>query len=160
PAWSDAPFRLIAIVNRVDLASAACESGGELRYVYTAIDPASGEPLEMTAILEIPYPSTRPAAEWARAWRDLAALGPTSAYASELERLAREVRAEAAPLRVRLLTSEVELASAESPGWEMREFHVEIVGDELALVQAPLDRTPRADADAARLSDHVLAHAD
>src|SRR5690606_985921 len=80
--------------------------------------------------------------------------------ARELERLAREVRAEADPLRVRLLTSEVELASAESPGWEMREFHVEIVGAELALVQAPLDRTPRADADAARLSDHVLVHAD
>jgi len=159
-SWSSAPFRLIAIVNRVDLASEPCATGGELRYVYTAVHPDGGGALEMTAILEIPYPSTRPAAEWARAWRDLAALPPGEAYAAELERLAREVRADADPLRVRLLTSEVELASAESPGWEMREFHLEIDGGRLALLQAPLAQTPRADIEPAHLSEHVLTHAD
>lgn len=159
-SWTRAPFRLIAIVNRVDLASDPCATGGELRYIYTAVDPAAGDPLEMTAILEIPYPGTRPAAAWARAWRDLAQLPIGEAQAAALERLANEVRTEADPLRVRLLTSEIELASAASPGWEMREFHLQIDGDRLALRQAPLDRTPRHDVDAARLSQHVLTHAD
>jgi hypothetical protein len=37
--WQDAPFRLIAIVPRVDLASDACSgSAGELRYVYAGSD--------------------------------------------------------------------------------------------------------------------------
>ncbi|HTV20742.1 MAG TPA: hypothetical protein VMG12_18790 [Polyangiaceae bacterium] len=159
PSWANAPFRLIAIVNRVDLASDPCSTGGELRFIYTAIDVSTGAALDMTAILEVPYPSTRTAAEWARAWRDLP-FGGGSGYSEALARLVRDVHAEADPLRARLLTSEVELASAESPGWEMREFHLQIEGDRLGLVQTPLDRTPRADVDAARLSDHVLEHAD
>lgn len=168
PRWEAAPFRLIAIVNRVDLAVDPCASGGEIRYVFTAIDPSTRGPLAMTAILEVPYPSTRPAAEWARAWAALGALPPGSARTAALERLARDVHAEADPLRARLLTSEIALASDTSPGWEMREFHLQIEAPEsapleaaqLVLVQAPLERTPRADVDAARLSEHVLTHAD
>jgi hypothetical protein len=167
-SWSAAPFQLIAIVNRVDLASDPCATGGEIRYVFAAIDPSTGDPLDMTAILEVPYPGTRPASEWARAWSELGALPPGTARAAALARLARDVQIEADPLRARLLTSEIALASDAAPGWEMREFHLQIEpidgatleGQQLALVQAPLDRTPRADVDAARLSDHVLTHAD
>jgi hypothetical protein len=167
PSWAAAPFRLIAIVNRVDLASDPCATGGEIRYVYAAVEPGAGITLEMTAILEIPYPGTRPAAEWARAWSDIAALAPGPSREAALERLARDVHTEADPLRARLLTSEIALASDDSPGWEMREFHLQIEAidgpanaRQLALIQSPLDRTPRADVDAARLSEHVLAHAD
>jgi hypothetical protein len=166
PSWSAAPFRLIAIVNRVDLARDPCATGGEIRYVYAAIDPVTGSALDMTAILEVPYPGTRPASEWARAWSDLGAIPAGAARAAALERLARDVHVEADPLRARLLTSEIALASEESPGWEMREFHLQIEpiegaeGQQLTLVQAPLDHTPRADVDAARLSEHVLTHAD
>jgi hypothetical protein len=168
PSWGAAPFRLIAIVNRVDLASDPCTTGGEIRYVYTAVEPGTDSPLEMTAILEVPYPGTRPAAEWARAWSDIGRLAPGAARREALERIVRDVQSEADPLRARWLTSEVALASGDSPGWEMREFHLQIepigggssAGSQLALVQSPLDRTPRADVDAARLSDYVLANAD
>ncbi|HTV23953.1 MAG TPA: hypothetical protein VMG12_34920, partial [Polyangiaceae bacterium] len=160
PSWQYAPFRLIAIVNRVDLASNACGGyPGELRYVYAAIDPMTSRPLDVTVILEVPYPTTRTAAEWARAWRELADL-PDAAYAEGLARLTREVRADADPLRARLRSNEVAFANADEPSWEMREFQLQVVDAELALAQVPLEFTPRADADPAALSAYVLEHAD
>lgn len=157
PSWADAPFVLIAIVNRVDLASAACEGfAGELRYIYSALDVASGEPLDMTVIVEIPYPTLRPAAEWARAWQSIGQLPPGTSYASGIEELAREVQSEADPLRVRVRTNEIALGSVAAPRWEMREFHTRIVDAELALSQVPLESTPRADADPAALAAHVI----
>ena len=161
PSWADAPFVLIAIVNRVDLASAACDGfAGELRYIYSALDVASGEPLDMTVIVEIPYPTLRPAAEWARAWQDIGELPPGASYASGIEELAREVQSEADPLRVRVRTNEIALGSRAAPGWEMREFHTRIIDAELALSQVPLESTPRADADPAALAAHVIQRSD
>jgi hypothetical protein len=160
PRWADAPFQLIAVINRVDLATAACSgSAGELRYVYTAVDPQSDQALDMTAILEVPYPTTRPAADWARAWSELAAL-PASQLPAALARLAREVQLDADPLRVRLRSNEIALSDPASPSWELREFHLQIQAGGLALLAAPLEFTPRADVDPARLSEHVLAHAE
>lgn len=161
PSWAEAPFVLIAIVNRVDLARAACDGfAGELRYVYSALDVASGEPLDMTVIVEIPYPTLRPAAEWARAWQDIGRRPPGPSYASAIEDLAREVQSEADPLRVRVRTNEIALGSAAAPRWEMREFQTQIVDAELALSQVPLESTPRSDADPAALAAHVLERSD
>jgi len=160
PSWEYAPFRLIAIVNRVDLASDACGGyPGELRYVYAAIDPLTSRPLDVTVILEVPYPTTRPAAEWARLWRELAAL-PEEAYVQGLARLTREVRADADPLRARLRSNEVAFSNPAESAWEMREFQLQVQGDELELAQVPLEFTPRADADPAALSAYVLEHAE
>lgn len=160
PSWDAAPFRLIAIVNRVDLASDACGGyPGELRYVYAAVDPLTSRPLDVTLILEIPYPTTRPAAEWAQLWRELGTL-PAEAYVDGLAQLAREVRADADPLRVRLRSNEIAFANADSPAWEMREFQLQIRGSALELAPAPLEFTPRADADPAALSAYVLEHAE
>jgi hypothetical protein len=161
PSWKHAPFRLIAIVNRVDLAALPCEGyAGELRYVYAAVDPATSKPLDLTLILEVPYPTTRTAAEWARAWRDLAALAPGEAYTAGLVALTREVQAQGDPLRARLRTNERAFSDAARDGWEMREFDVQIRAGALELAQVPLEFTPRADADPAELSDYVLDHAD
>lgn len=159
PSWQYAPFRLIAIVNRVDLASDACGGyPGELRYVYAAVDPLTSRALDVTVILEVPYPTTRPAAEWARLWRELAEL-PEEAYVQGLARLTREVRADADPLRARVRSNELAFSNPSEQSWEMREFQLQVRGDELELAQVPLEFTPRADVDPATLSAYVLEHA-
>lgn len=161
PSWQGTPFRLLAIVNRLDLASDACEgAAGELRYIYGALDADGVTPLDVTLILEVPYPTTRSAAEWARAWKDVAALAPGAAYTRALATLGREIMAESDPLRARVRTNEIAFADADSDAWEMREFRPQIVEGALALVQAPLEFTPRADADPAELAAYVLEHAD
>jgi hypothetical protein len=161
PSWQGSPFRLIAIVNRLDLASDACEgAAGELRYVYGALDADGVTPLDVTVILEVPYPTTRSAAEWARAWGDVAERSPGEAYTRALAALGREIMAESDPLRARIRTNEIAFADADSDAWEMREFRPQIVDDALMLVQAPLEFTPRADADPAVLAAYVLEHAD
>ncbi|HWO10972.1 MAG TPA: hypothetical protein VNN80_15865, partial [Polyangiaceae bacterium] len=158
PSWYDAPFELIAIVNRVDLASDACAGfAGEVRYVYGVRAPAGSGPLDVTLIVEVPYPATRSAADWARAWRELGALPPGAASREALAQLGRELMTDSDPLRARLRTND--LAFAEAGGaWEMREFQPQIRDGALALVQAPLEFTPRADADPAELSAYVLEH--
>jgi hypothetical protein len=156
PSWDDAPFRLIAIINRVDLAAEACSGyTGELRFVYGAVDPGTSTLLDLTVIVEVPYPTTRPAAEWARAWRDLAELSGES-YAAGLATLTRDVQREGDPLRARLRSNEIALANAGAAAWEMREFQLQIHDGALGLVQVPLALTPRADADPAALSAFVL----
>jgi hypothetical protein len=161
PSWQGTPFRLIAIVNRLDLASDACEgAAGELRYIYGALDADLVTPLDVTVILEVPYPTTRSAAEWARAWKDVAALPPGEAYTRALGALGREIMTESDPLRARIRTNEIAFADADSDAWEMREFRPQIVDGTLSLVQAPLEFTPRADADPAELAAYVLEHAD
>ena len=161
PSWQGAPFNLIAIVNRVDLANDACEGGaGELRYVYGALDADGSTPLDVTLILEVPYPTTRSASEWARAWKDLAALPPGKPYTQALAELGREIMAESDPLRARIRTNEIAFADADSNAWEMREFRPAITDGALTLVQAPLEFTPRADVEPAELAAYVLEHAD
>lgn len=160
PAWGDAPFALIAIVNRVDLAADPCSGyAGELRYVYSALDPDTREPVDATLILEVPYPATRSAAEWAGAWSELTTL-PKAAYAARLAELAREVQTEANALSARLRTNEIALSDPAAPSWEMREFRPMIQASRLELVQVPLEFTPRFDADPALVSEHVLGHAE
>ena len=162
-SWERAPFRLIAVVNRVDLADDACSGfAGELRYVYAAYDVATERDLDMTVIIEIPYPSTPPASFWARAWSELAQWSPGDAYAAEFEAMVRDVMREADPLRVRVRTNEIALAEGTggTASWEMREFQVRVVDRQLALVQVPLEFTPRADVAPAALSEHVLLASD
>jgi hypothetical protein len=161
PSWADAPFQLIAIVNRVDLAADPCSGfAGELRLVYAAIAPRTHQALEGTAILELPYPTTRSAAEWARSWT---ALGTPRAQAllESLTEIAQAVRLDADPLSARWRSNEIALADpAAQPSWELREFHLEIQQGALALLPATLEFTPREDVDPALLSAHVVGHAD
>jgi hypothetical protein len=138
-----APFRLIAIVNRIDLRDdpAACVGGGgELRFVYTAVDLGTAGALPMTVIVEIPYPKTRSAHDWAAAWHALGALPFGAEYDDALEALTRSVTDVVDARTIRVRTNESALGS----GWELREFAASGAG---ALEQVTIDSTPRADLD-------------
>ena len=106
-----APFRLIAIVNRVDLRddpSACVGSAGELRFVYNAVDD-KGAALAMTLIVEIPYPKTKSPHDWAAAWHALASLDFGPAYNDALEAITRSVTENVDVRTIRLRTNEIDL---------------------------------------------------
>ena len=153
-----APFRLIAIVNRLDLALSPCDGGGgELRYVYAGEDPSTGASLDMTVIVEVPYPLTRTAAEWARAWNAVVR-EDSEGYAAALEELTRAIQDHVDPARARLRTNE--RAFAPEMGWELREFHRAEAEDGLTLGQVPLASTPREDLPEGVLAAALNTHAD
>jgi len=55
--WEKAPFRLLAIVNRMDLRhNPTIGQAGEGRFVFGMIDPVSGAPLSFTFIFEYVQP--------------------------------------------------------------------------------------------------------
>ena len=172
---SKAPFRLRAIVNRIDLAENllyGSGSGGELRFVFGAVGPPpSCTPLQFTVIFEfaVPRSGCKDLRDWARSWVDLDALTPgTAAYESALEALTEEiVKAGAAPGKpngsnlAQLRTNEIALLDlAATPGaqfWEMREFRLDTAG---ALAQTTVRRTPRPDVnETATVANWVNANA-
>jgi hypothetical protein len=74
---AQAPFRLIAIVNRMDQRDeVAAEPNGEGRFAYALTDGAADDPasraLPMTVIFEYMLPETRSVKDWAEAWHGLA----------------------------------------------------------------------------------------
>jgi hypothetical protein len=147
-----APFRLLAIVARTDLASDVCTgSAGELRYVYAALDATSALPLSMTVIIELPLPSSRTAQGWARAFRALSDLEWGEGFNSALEQLTREVARETSRDAARVRTNEVALGASSGMPWELREFRVHGPLSELELAQVPLESTPRGE-----LSDGIV----
>ncbi len=137
------PFRLIAIVNRIDLRSEADACGGnagELRFVYTATNPMTSASLEMTVIVEIPYPATRTAKEWAEAWHELGALPFGDEYNQKLADLTSAVTKDSKPSTWLLRTNEIAFGNTtEKLPWELREFALE----NGRLAQQPLAATPR-----------------
>jgi hypothetical protein len=137
-----APFRLIAIVNRIDLRDdpAACVgSAGELRFVYNAVDD-KGAALAMTLIVEIPYPKTKSPHDWAAAWHALASIDFGASYNDALEAITRSVTQNVDVRTIRVRTNE----SIFGDGWELREFAATAEG---TLDQVALDSTPRQDLD-------------
>ena len=134
-----APFRLLAIVNRMDLADLSRGSAGEGRFVFGVVGP-NGEPLEFTVILEFHLPATTQADvdAWADAWHALGALpSDTEAFNAALEAIThRFARRDAAPTRPngsainQVRTNELALGVP----WEMREFTLNASG---RLVQTP-----------------------
>jgi hypothetical protein len=141
---SRAPFRLLAIVNRLDLRSVGypARHDGEGRFVFAALD-RNGEAQPFTIIFEygLPGRGRRDARAWARAWHRLGDLPfPSEAYNSALQAITDAFTApcaggrggDACPLTVR--TNEAALAFP----WEMRQFKA--AGG--TLVQQPTDQTP------------------
>ncbi len=140
-----APFRLVAVVNRLDLGTtdACAGSAGELRLVYTAVDPLARNALAMTAIVEMPYPATRTAREWAEAWHELGALDFGDAYVRKLAALVRAVTSAGDPFRTRIRTNEAAFEGETPIPWELREFSLARDGGPRRLVPALLAQTPR-----------------
>lgn len=132
------PFRLVAIVNRLDLRDP------ELRFVYTATD-AAGAALAMTVIVEVPYPATRTREEWAAAWHTLAAEPFGASYTDGLAALTTAVTSAADPRAIHVRTNEIALGEDAGLPWELRDFVLSGAGYERRLVQVPLTTTPRMD---------------
>jgi hypothetical protein len=174
---SRAPFRLLAIAPRFDLRELdpPAPSGetadpaddppgaGELRFVFGLVDPASGEPLPFTMILEYNMPAQGAAA--VRDWADrLGALGrhrlDSEEYRIALRRITRSVTTRgAAPGRtnqsnlVHLRTNDDLLG-----GHQMREFRIGPLARRLDHFY--LEKTPQLIVDGQdRLADYINRHA-
>jgi len=135
-----APFRLLAIVNRVDLRQNLVYGGGsagEARFVFEAIDRSPTNPggppgcrsLRFTVIFEfgIQKNSCSEVRAWGQQWYNLRSLAPTTAaYRNALESITDQfVTAGSNPSQLpnrsalsQLRTNEIALASP----WELREF--------------------------------------
>jgi hypothetical protein len=125
-----APFRLLAVVNRLDLASAD-KPNGEGRLVYGVTSP-SGNGIPMTVIFEFNLPTGVARADWALRWHALGALEFGSAFNDALVAVVADYTAPSDLAQVR--TSEVFLSNE----WVLREFHLESG----ALVTATTAQTP------------------
>ncbi|AGC46982.1 hypothetical protein MYSTI_05706 [Myxococcus stipitatus DSM 14675] len=151
-----APFRLLAIVNRMDLRKEG-EFAGEGRFVFGVTDPG-GNPLPFTVILEyiLPGGSSAEFQRWARDWHELGRIGVGNpGYNETLEALtdrftksfvARGAYLGSAIHQVR--TNE----NALDPLWELREFHLGPEG----LAPAHVALTPNLFLNSSRiLTDYI-----
>lgn len=146
---SRAPFRLLAIVNRLDLAetTTGCKpEASEGRLVFVATKPGTTTPLSFNAIFE--YAVNGTAAGDPAAWHALGALDGDR-YAAALEKLTRTFTDTAVLGQLR--TSE----NVGSTSWELRQF-VHRTGKLLPTaltntVKDSLDGTPEL---AAHVNDH------
>jgi hypothetical protein len=168
-----APFRLLAIVDRIDLRDAepaldgAGESdrgltrhAGEGRFVFGAIGPA-GERLPFTVIFEYSQLAgdADDVRDWAARWHALGALPFGASYNAALEAITRGFAGRGvAPSRphgsgiAQVRTNE----NALSPRWELREFRLTLAG----LEQAGVIQTPDlAENGTARLATRITSHA-
>ncbi len=138
-----APFRLLAIVNRMDLRNLSRGSAGEGRFVFGVLG-AGGSQLQFTVILEFNLPATTQADvdRWAADWHALGALPVGSpAYNTALETITRRFAGpNASPARPngsainQVRSNEIALSAP----WEMREFNLNAAGQ---LVQVPVAQT-------------------
>ena len=146
-----APFRLLAIVNRVDLRENlvyGSGSGGEARFVFGAVKVSgtSCQPLPFTVIFEygVPKNGCRDVRAWAQQWTALSALVPGSTtYNAALEAITDQF-AEAGKggskpngsALNQLRTNEIALGSP----WELREFVLDTGTHD--LLPATVKQTP------------------
>ena len=132
-----APFRLLAIVNRLDLRTGSGGYGGstgnagELRFVFGAVRPGrSCQLLPFTVILEygVPIQGCVPVRSWAQQWVNLNSLALGSpAYNAALQAITDQVvlrnegpgKPNGSALN-QLRTNEIALASP----WELRQFNL------------------------------------
>jgi hypothetical protein len=149
------PFRLLAIVNRVDLRRGPLQVGdnaGEVRFIFGAVDlRRQCRPLRFAVIVEygVRKKGCSEVRGWARQWAALSQLDPSDPrYRSALEKLT-------GPLVVsnptisrpnhswldQVRTNEADLGT--DGVWEMREFRID--RRKGTLRQDPLSMTPRAD---------------
>jgi hypothetical protein len=149
-----APFRLLAIVNRVDLrgnllyGGGGSDNGGEARFVFGVLGPGCSV-LPFTVIFEYGIRKNSCFAEkdWANQWMALNSLTPgTPAYNSKLELITEQfAKANADALKPnhsalnQLRTNEIALSAP----WQLREFHIAASdSDEGNLREVTVKQTP------------------
>ncbi|WP_394824596.1 hypothetical protein [Pendulispora albinea] len=146
-----APLKLLAIVNRIDLAGNSVYGpvqGAEGRFVFEFLDPASCRPKEFLVILEygVPRSSCTEMRDWAHQWLNLQTLAlGSAAYNAALEAITEQFAgANADPSKPngsalnQLRTNEIALGR----WWELREFH--LAGAPALLRPAPVVQNPDA----------------
>jgi hypothetical protein len=147
---AQAPFRLLAIVSRLDLTSGP---NGEARLIYGLYDPASGAPQKMTVAFEYKLPSlgtSNDRAEWARSWHALGKIPFGETYNAALQRLT-DLFAQGSSLS-QLRANEQQFGNL----WQLRQWALE--GATLRLVPTP--QTPDQTLNgSARLAQFVLDNA-
>jgi len=155
PNFANAPFRLLAIVNRIDLALTPTGpvdpqlQAGEGRFVYCLTDgPAANPrsaPKEFTVIFEfrLPANSEGDRMAWAKAWHALGTVPFGGEYNAALNVITDRFATANNLKQVR--TNEIELSTS----WQLREFRLDPVTGSLAGVTAKV--TPRDDMDGKRL---------
>jgi hypothetical protein len=150
-----APFRLLAIVNRVDLRQNAVYGGGsagEGRFVFGAVDLHNNcAPLQFTVIFEygVPKKGCFAVRDWGKQWLNLQSLVLGSpAYNAALQAITDQFAAAGAnPMKLpnmsalnQLRTNEIALAAP----WELREFQLNRPGPAAGLLdQVTVKQTPR-----------------
>ena len=140
-----APFKLLAIVPRLDLRRKPSSvgyngngAGGELRFVFGATEPVSCNALDFTVIFEygVDLRDCRAQRAWADEWIALQGLdlvGDYATYAQALEALTLQVtEAGAAPGRIHgsaLNQLRTNVQAGPQGAWFLREFHLEDTGN-------------------------------
>jgi hypothetical protein len=118
-----APFRLLAVANRMDLASSQ-KPNGEGRLVFGGVNPG-GAGLPMTLVLEYNLPTSLTKAQWASRWHELGALPFGSQFNEALSQLATEFSRDSDLSQLRV--NEVFLTNS----WVLREFHLDLTAHAL-----------------------------
>lgn len=161
-----APFRLIAIANRMDLRNEVeGEDAGEGRLIFSATngsadDPAS-TPIPMTVIFEYALPKTRTTKEWATAWHGLGEVpGYDEPFRAALEGVTNGFTKRGANPSAQGGSALAQIRTNESALnwiWQLREFAVDASG---ALRLRALRNTPAAPLNNSKqLRDYVVANA-
>jgi hypothetical protein len=165
PDLSNAPFRLLAIVYRPDLGivdrDGTIKSAGELRFVFSAIDPGRAKhlddapPLPFTLIFEYGLAATdRDGVKaWAERWHGLGRLSFGADYNAALQDITDDVTK-----RGRGALNQIRSNEGLALPWQLREFRL-VAG---RLVNAPLKDTPPSPrtADTRALSEIISRNPD
>lgn len=149
---SKAPFKLISIVNRMDLHAG---SNGEGRFVYGLVD-LNGNGMLMTVIFEYGLPAkdvntgaTLTRASWAAKFHGLGGTAFGEPYNVALQ-LVTDLftRRNTSPLKPggssinQVRSNEIQMGLP----WQLREFHLDVTGGPLALRLSTTGNTPVNDA--------------
>lgn len=128
------PLRLLAIVNRLDLAGDTSHvpiTPGEGRFVYGVIDQF-GNPTQFTVILEYKLPTSANAFAWATQWHGVSSIPFGLAYNAALQVITDGfTMAGVEPANPNMGTSIGTVRTNENalnPVWELREFQLQDQG--------------------------------
>jgi hypothetical protein len=160
-----APFRLLAIVNRLDLRSKNGNqiSAGEGRFVFGFVKP-DGSPSPFTVIFEynVRADSEYDVIDWADDWHQLGEMPFGATFNSKLQKLTDKFTGPNCPGKPsnsclnQLRTNEVSLDP--NKVWELRDYR--IAGNPAQIVPAPMVLTPDGSYNGSSyLADYINANA-
>ncbi len=152
-----APFRLMAITNRIDVRKP--ENAGEGRFTFAVLDGPTENPndpnlfaKEFTVLMNysLPVSATKDAKAWAQEWHALSALGCDATvgcedYNKALAKITNEfTKRELMPGKpngnpfIELHSNEFSIGSP----WELRQFNLESTDRGLRMLQTTTNKTP------------------